>query len=265
MSNKAIGTDGREHFADDFRDSYSGDYFCPNPSCCVRLKRKNLGSDQKTYGVRRPYFSANRSTPHIEGCAYAKSCVSYERLNATGFFAGSFFHGLQTGYINTLKRAPATEDIEDPLTRQNTITTLNKLYRYCLQHRDEDVLPDGTKIFEIFQDDRNKSIPNWKRHTSKMVKLRFINCNFKDFDTKKYCWKLWCLFPHTEKTKPPGIYYTLGFREDSDSLMRYFCKILTPLKERNEDVFLLVGGEWKSNHCYINSKRQIFILPLHSS
>lgn len=260
MSNVALGTDGKLHYATDFQDSYNGGYFCPNPACGAGMALKNIGSDEKKYHKTRPYFSVSRGEPHVEGCPYANTCISNESLKAAGFHADDFFAGLQAGYTGVSGQSNPTAPTSEPKGRHNTLTTLSKLYHYCLQHKDEDALPDGTKVYEIFQEDRNKQIPNRNRHTAKLVKLRFLNCNTKDFDLETYCFKLWCMFPHTEKTKPPGIYYTLGFREDSVPLMRYFCRILTPLKQTYGEVFILVGGEWRGNHCYIASKRQIFIL-----
>ena len=37
MSNIALGSDGNEHYADDFHDSYVGDYFCPGKGCGIPL------------------------------------------------------------------------------------------------------------------------------------------------------------------------------------------------------------------------------------
>lgn len=260
MSNAALGTDGKPHYATDFQGSYSGGYFCPNPDCGVHMSLKNIGSDEKEYLKIRPYFSASKEEPHIEGCPFANTCISDESLKTADFVADDFFTNLQIRQSGAVETLPASGTETNPQGTHNAITTLNQLYHYCLQHRDDDVLPDGTQIFEIFQEDRNKHILNWSRHTSKLVKLRFINCNDRDFDLDKRCYKMWCMFPHTEKTRPPGIYYTLGFREESKPLMRYFDKILTPLKRKTEDTFLLVGGEWHGNHCYLTSKRQIFIL-----
>lgn len=263
MSNLALGADGQLHFAENMQDSYVGDLRCPNQDCGVQMKLKNLGADEKAHRRIRPYFSASKNAPHIDGCPFANTCVSFERLQAAHFQVDRFFQELQVRPRMAVSgQDSAVRDMHGEM--HGSITTINKLYHYCLQHRDQDELPDGTKILEIFQDDRNASTPNEQRHTARLVKLRFRNCNFFIFDEKKFCYKMWCFFPHTATQRPPGVFYTLGFKEENMPLMKYFCEILTPLKQKYEDVFLLVGGEWKNNHCYVQSKRQISILPPNS-
>ena len=91
MSKKAVDAEGREHFADDFHDPYCGQYFCPNPECHTQLILKNLGLEQKAYNTRRPYFSATRNYPHVEGCPFSNTCISDENLKDVGFQPDDFF------------------------------------------------------------------------------------------------------------------------------------------------------------------------------
>lgn len=257
MSNVAVDLHGNIHYADDFSDTYNGPYFCPNPDCHIPLTLKNLGTDLKAHKKRRPYFSAGRRLSHIAECPYRNSCISYQDLEIAAFRPEDFFRSLLSNSGDAVSKHTGQSS---GVQKENKLTTLNKLYHYCIQHRDSDTLPDGTKIFEIFQDDRNKEIYASKRHPYRMIKLRFRNCNFEEFDETKECYKIWCLFPHSEITHPPGQFYTLGFHCDDVSLMKRLCERLAPLKKRMREVFILVGGEWIGKHCYITSMRQIYIL-----
>ena len=261
MSNVAMDNDGQRHYADDFSDVYSGEYFCPNKNCKATMVLKNVGSDEKLYSNRKPYFSATKNLPHVEDCEYSKSSYTYKDLDTTGFKCVTFFENLlKLGGEASDKGSNngAKEEHSENLYSQNKLTTINKLYQYCLQHSDNSLLPDGKKVFEIYQEKRNEEIYNSRREPYRLVKLGFKNCNFRDFDDEQKCFKIWCYFPHTENTVPPAIYYTLGF-EDLN-LMNYFCKILNAMKKRDGYVYMVVGGEWIGNHCKITKRRQISIL-----
>jgi hypothetical protein len=65
MSNVALGSDGKKHYANDFSDSCRGEYFCPNDRCEVKLYLKKLGIVAKASGKIAPYFSAFPNSPHF--------------------------------------------------------------------------------------------------------------------------------------------------------------------------------------------------------
>ena len=262
MSYSALGKDGNKHYADDFNDPYKGEYHCPNSQCRVRMILKNLGLDEKHSAVIRPYFSALGSTPHIKGCDYENSCVSDAQLRVSGFIAETFF----TSLLSARKKSSNSRSDKDTpqtnckATQSESVSTVRALYRYCLQHKDNHILPDGTKIYEFYQEKRNESMRRSERRKARLIKLAFNNCNF-NYDEKAKCYKIWCYFPHTENTVPPAIYYTLGFAKKDVALMTDICHRLTPLKRRYGFVHIVVGGEWEGNHCSIVSKKQILILP----
>lgn len=260
MSNVAIDRDGNEHYADNFREPYHGEYFCPNKKCGVKMILKNLGFEEKRSAIISPYFSAIPTSPHIDGCGYEEGSVSFQQLRESSFSTDDFFDQLLRPRRKLQSSFTGNGDTDRPQSdRESPITSVGALYRYCLQHSDSHELPDGKKVHEIYQEKRNASVWESKRCPSRLVRLNFRNCNLSQYDEAKGCYKIWCYFPHTENTVPPATFYTLGFTPESMSLMRKICNKLTPLKAREGELHIVVGGEWRHNHCEIRSKRQIFI------
>ncbi len=256
MSRKAIGKDGKEHFADDLQDLYNGPYFCPG--CGVEMRRKNLGTESKKYHDIQPYFSATRGKPHKQGCDYGTKCLSRAALEAQGFQADDFFKGLTLERSDSSGKTPGGgRDPGQSDHKENRLTTLNQLYLYCLQHSDDDTLPDGTKIYEIFQDERNAN--RYKpRKPFRMIRLKFDNANRK-YSDKYNCYAIWCLFPPNVK-EDEAKKYRLRFQMGQEKLFEDLSKKLAVEKRRQGELFILVGGEWDRNACWITSKKQIFIL-----
>ncbi len=248
MSNNAVGSDKKMYYADR-GVSYSGDFFCPGCGCKMILKNP-----------KHPYFSASKSAPHSADCEYKTGCVSSSALKTAGFDVADFFDRLALDGSDGSSKSGGKDG--RVFSGAYPIRTVNQLWLYCKQHADNHVLPDGTKVSEIYQEKRNSYIKDWNRKRERLILLGFRNCNFKDFDVEKGCFKVWCYFPHNENTVPPAFYYTLGFSGDKHGtgLMGFFCEKLYQLKERIGHAYLVVGGTWKSRHCHITSKKQIHIL-----
>jgi hypothetical protein len=261
MSYSAMGEDGNIHYAGDLNDPYKGNYFCPNEMCHVKMSLKNPGPREKQSSFIRPYFSASAKNPHIEGCEYEKSAVSDSQLKESGFRLQDFFFPL---LYSKLKRkflsGSAQHKTSPESSHRKSITTVGELYHYCLQHADSHKLPDGTKVWEIYQEKRNEKIWDKTRQKARLIKLNFINCNFGQYDEKLKCFKIWCIFPHTETTVPPGRYYWLGFAKEDLPLMHDICRMLYLLKKRNGFVNIVAAGAWEGNLCYVKSKKQLFII-----
>ncbi len=258
MSNIAIGADKKTYYADSII-AYSGEFFCPGCGCKMILK--NHGADEKEKKIIRPYFSATSFTPHDEDCAYKNICVSYSKLKESGFHTENFFASLLKSRNNI--SAKCSNNSDESHGGAHTISTVNQLWQYCRQHADSHVLPDGTKVSEIYQAKRNLDVPDWNRNKNRLVLLGFRNCNFKDVDDYRDCLKVWCYLPHDENTVPPAVYYTLGFKVENNgntSLMRYFCEKLYAIKNTHGHTYLVVGGEWNNRHCQITCKKQIHII-----
>lgn len=263
MSNIALGSDGNEHYADDFHDSYVGDYFCPGKGCGIPLVRKAKGFEEKEHKRISPYFSAYPSAPHIKGCSYAEPVPSASSLAKSGFQFDGFCDRLMRskGVLSTGKSGGASSPVATTPTTTE-INTVKQMYYYCVQHSDDHVLPDGKKIKEIYQEERNEAFPNRLRSERRLIKLNFKNCNLIRVDTARNCLNIWCYFPHTKSSKPPATYYTLGFKNSPEglALMKQICERLTPLKRNHGEVHIVVCGEWERNHCNIVSKKQISII-----
>ena len=258
MSNVALGTDGNLHYADDFRDAYVGEYSCPNTACGIRLYLKSKGFEEKEYQRIGPHFSAFPGKPHVAGCVYDMRAPSAKALVDSGFSVEGFFDRLEVGRTTSAAPTSHSSTGKTPKSKKDgAITSVKQLYYYCLGHDDNHELPGGVKVWEVFQDARNKTIAS-RRRDKRIIALCFRNCNFSRIDTKRGCFNIWCLFPHTETTVPPARYYTLGF-QDVNFLMKEVCKALASLKKRQGEVFIIVGGQWQGNHCSIVSKKQIAI------
>ncbi|HCC35331.1 MAG TPA: hypothetical protein DEQ02_06730 [Ruminococcaceae bacterium] len=226
---------------------------------------------QKRYGVIAPYFSAYPNKCHIPGCPFENPVPSRAALEMDGFTLDNFFKLItRKGYsADPNPRPGAPLGGSSGIHRENLMSTVGKMYYYCLQHSDYDTLPssDGdVPIYKIFQDERNASIGGL-RNSFRIIRLNFINCNFKVNTTQSVngetgLFRIWTIFKHTDTTVPPGIYYRLNFRkEDVYTKMMKTCERLTPLKKLLGDAPLpiIVAGEWHGNDCIITSTRQIFI------
>lgn len=273
MSNVAIGTDQNKHYAHRyFIDPYhssTSEYFCPNEKCRVKLILKNRGFEQKAYGTVNPYYSALPNKGHIDGCPFGENVPSRAELDKAGFTVDNFFSALekQSDRLDTTTTGRTTHTSLEPHV-ENLLTTVGKLYTYCLQHSDTDTLPTRSgdvPIVKIFQHERNASYTG-KRNSKRLVTLNFKNCNFKLDNTHEIngetgFYKIWTIFKHTDTTVPPGKYHWLCFRERDILLMKKICEKLTPQKKKLGDAPLpiVVAGEWFGHSCVISSRRQIFI------
>jgi hypothetical protein len=260
LSNIAKGSDKNIHYADDFNDPYNGDYFCPNELCNVKMILKNLGLEEKSNSHLRPYFSAIAKNSHINNCEYSQSSVSYEQLKNSGFKTDEFFSSLFS--ITKKKNSQQLLKQNKYLSyspNKKSINTVGSLYRYCLQHKDDHELPDGTRIYEIYQEKRNENISFKYRQKTRLIKFFFNNCNFTEYDHENNCYKIWCIFPHTENLSSKK-YFTLRFNKDNLPLMQDICRNLIALKKRNSIVHIVVAGKWEGNYCNIVSKKQIFVV-----
>ena len=260
MSNKAIDQDGHEYYADRFTGNFDAIYFCPNDKCRCKLKLKNIGADEKSTRITNPYFSAIRGqTKHVEGCIYKSLSSSFSQLSTDGFSADNFFHKLLGNSISYSRNATANNHSGSASHQSNAITTVYKLWHYCVQHSDEHVLPDGKQVWQIYHEKRNTGIPNAKRSADRIALLGFINCNYKE-DKYKNTFNIWCWMPHDAKSKPPGKHYILGFDQSNKVLLNYFCEKLEPMFSQKGYAYIVAGGTWENNFCKIKNKRQIHIL-----
>lgn len=198
-------------------------------------------------------------------------------LDKSGFTLDSFFNhvtnsGNFTGHSPKSGVPPAKAYAPH---QENLMSTVNKLFHYCMQHSDYDTLPSANgdvPIYKIFQDTRNASIGG-PRNPFRIIRLNFINCN-NTLDTTHSVhgetgfFRIWTIFKHTDTTVPPGVYYRLNFRkEDIYTKMMKTCERLTPLKKTlgNAPLPIIVAGEWDNRDCIINSTRQIHIPNLPQS
>jgi len=251
MANIALGTDNKIHQASDFADSYKGDYFCANNACRVPMYLKNRGM------TGTPYFTALGSNPHIANCEY-KSSNSITSLDVSNFNLDEFFATaiIPAKQVKPSKNNPITQTKEENNT---TISTVNKLYKYCLNHADNTQLPSGEYIWQIFQHERNQEISRQIRNNKRIIKLNFNNCNWKPKDG--YI-GIWGFYPFPTTSKPPAFsVYELKIKlSDKKAIFEPLCYRLTNLKERQKEVPIAVIGEWTATKCVITSTKQISIL-----
>lgn len=252
MSNVAVGEDGKLYYADDFNGEYGGNFSCPEKDCGCKLIFKNVGGSKMTYKRSSPYFSAIPSNPHAKSCQLQRTSISDNKLKESNFTTQGFFDNILSG-----KSEQINENKDHGQTEANQtlfgITTTNQLWRYCSQHKDDHILPDGVMVKEIFQEKRNSGF--YGRKNQRIILLGYKNCNYKRG-------QIWCYFPHDENQVPPANYYFLEFENATlgFNLMLHFCKILEEIKRQKSYAHFVVAGEWIKNHCVIKNKKQIFIL-----
>jgi len=266
VSKVAIGTDKKLHYSCDVHDFYTGEYFCPNPACNTMLILKNKGSDTKSKYKVEPYFSALPNKNHVDYCEYKSSSqYNYKELEVVGFVFDDFFNMLlQKNLTESKNKADESASKDFPyLKKENKITTLAKLFNFLLYSKDNESLPTGEKVWQIFQHERNQEIWNNKRKSKRIIKLNFSNFTWKpmrDNSGLEY-FSAWCYYPFPTKSKPPALgAYELKFLASDFTLYKYFSEKFRQLHKTNDKIVpIAVLAEWTGTKCWINSKKQIYI------
>lgn len=220
-------------------------FFCPNKNCTAILTIRSLGNN--------PYFSAKKTTPHINGCTYATFGNNYHEYNEKLFNFNDLIDGLCTqSKVSSSASKHSSTKSPSASSSQGEIRTLKLFCAMCKDKKIDDTY-NGMAIGIMLLDDRSIS----KYHSKGVFSKKVIECESIRYDDNNK--EIWLSISH----------YKIILVFNDDNIYKKIRNVIWNNSPSGDfkNVQVAIAGDWskyknKSNHFQttIISEKQIILL-----
>lgn len=212
-------------------------YYCPNKNCDAILKRRDI------HGIEKSHFAALRSHPHIDGCCYGSTKMSFnpEKADEDSFDSESAILALMTPTKSAVQRK-SNNTSTSLASGKERLETLGQIYKMCLAYAPRDLF-NGTPIWRILFDERSASLCEKGIFGTRIVEVKPSKRPY-DKDTFQLEFVTTSINPK----------YALIIKPTSEEL---FWRIVDKVM-KNRERSMLIAGNWSKAQEY-NSFKTDFV------